>query len=110
MASRVLLLATKDVHAHTTQRGRPAIASGAELLGALPDAWVDADMTVEDVMCEPSWDLSPASMLAIARRVRSAIAQDGFDGVVVFHGTDTLEESAFLTDLLAGEAALQGGI
>jgi pimeloyl-ACP methyl ester carboxylesterase len=38
MAPRVLLLAIKDVHAHTTYRGRPAIASGAEMLAALPDA------------------------------------------------------------------------
>ena len=49
-------------------------------------------------------------MLALARRAGSAIVSDGFDGVVLVHGVDTMEETAFLTDLLAGPAALSGGI
>jgi L-asparaginase len=44
-------------------------------------------------------------MLALARRARSALTQDGFAGVVVTHGLDTIEETAFLTDLVLGKAA-----
>jgi L-asparaginase len=106
----VLLLATKDTIAYTRRGGRPAILSGAELLAALPPDQLAADVTAEDVSAEPSWDMSPATMLALARRVRSAIADDGFDGVVVTHGADTMEETAFLADLLAGPAASRGGI
>ncbi|MFF5210142.1 asparaginase [Streptosporangium sp. NPDC000396] len=110
MASHVLLLATKDTIAYTRRDDRLAIASGTDLLDGVPADQLAADVTVEDVTAEPSWDMSPATMLALARRVRSAVLDDGFDGVVVTHGTDTLEETAFLADLLAGPAASRGGI
>ena len=110
VGSHVLLLAAKDTIAYTRSGGRPAIASGAELLDRVPPDQLAAQVTVEDVSSEPSWDISPATMLALARRIRSAILDDGFDGVVVTHGTDTVEETAFLTDLLAGPAASRGGI
>ncbi|HEX8627293.1 MAG TPA: asparaginase [Catenuloplanes sp.] len=88
----------------------PAVATGAQLLETVPAELITAQVVVEDMLAEPSWDMSPASMLGIARRVRSAIGYDGFDGVVVTHGTDTVEETAFLADLLAGPAASIGGI
>jgi L-asparaginase len=99
----VLLVATGDTIAY--RPGRSRIATGAELLatvGSLP-----VKVTVEDVMAEPSWDTSPGTMLGLARRVRKALADDGFDGVVVTHGVDTVEETAFLTDLLV---TARGGI
>jgi L-asparaginase len=110
VAARVLLLATKDTIAHGRRGGRPVVASGADLLAALPADRVPADVRAEDVLAEPGWDTSPATMLALARRVRDALADDGFDGVVVTHGTDTMEETAFLADLMAGPAAERGGI
>ncbi|ALG11621.1 hypothetical protein AOZ06_36370 [Kibdelosporangium phytohabitans] len=79
----------------------PGVATGAQLLRGIADV-PGVDVTVEDVMAEPSWDTSPATMLAIARRARSALVE-GFDGVVVTHGVDTLEETAFLTELVVGQ-------
>ncbi|WP_018681827.1 asparaginase [Actinokineospora enzanensis] len=102
MIPRVLLLATGDTLAHR----RNSIATGAELLAGLGE--VPVDVRVEDVQAEPSWDTSPATMLALARRARKALAADGFDGVVVTHGVDTVEETAFLTDLFLGPA--RGGV
>ncbi|GAA4246605.1 asparaginase [Dactylosporangium darangshiense] len=100
MTPRVLLLATKDVIAY---RRRPAgIATGAELLAAIPPGRLAADVTVEDVMTEPGWDITPGTMAALSRR---ALAADGFDGVVVTHGLDTLEDTACLADLMAGPDA-----
>lgn len=108
MVKRVLLLATGDTIAHSR---RPAgVASGAGLLETVPPAALAADVVVEDVMAEPSWDTSPSTLLGLARRARSAILERGFDGVVITHGADTLEDCAFLTDLLAGRAAERGGI
>ncbi|HEY2674438.1 MAG TPA: asparaginase [Rugosimonospora sp.] len=107
MTQRVLLLATKDTIAY--QPGRSAVATGADLLRTIP-AGTHADVVVEDVTAEPSWDISPSSMLNLARRARTAILDDGFDGVVITHGTDTLEDTAYLTDLLAGPATARGGI
>jgi L-asparaginase len=102
---RVLLVATGDTMAYM----QDAVANGAELLGAVADV-PGVEVTVEDVMAEPSWDTTPATMLALARRARKALLDDGFDGVVVTHGVDTLEETAFLTDLMAGPAVERGGI
>jgi L-asparaginase len=106
----VLLLATKDTIAYRTRPGREGVADGAELLAAVPADRLAAAVEVEDVLAEPGWDISPGTMLALARRARAAILDDGFAGVVIAHGTDTLEETAFLADLLAGPAAARGTI
>lgn len=98
----LLLVATGDTMAHRAA----SVASGRDLLelsGPPP-----MRVVVEDVMAEPSWDTSVSTQLALARRVHKAIAEDEFTGVVVTHGVDTLEETAFLADLLAGTA--RGGI
>jgi L-asparaginase len=52
------------------------------------------EVTPVDFGLMSSWDLTPAAMLDIARRVDELLADH--DGVVVTHGTDTLEETAAL--------------
>ncbi|MBX6386029.1 MAG: asparaginase, partial [Microbispora sp.] len=108
MTRRVLLVATGDVMAYARHTGRPGLATAADLLATVPDLGLRVE--TEDVRAEPSWDTSPSTMLRLARRVRTALLDEGFDGVVVTHGLDTIEETAFLTDLLAGPAAQRGGI
>lgn len=107
---RVLLLATGDVIAYSIGSEHPGLARGAALLGDLPPGALAADVVVEDVLAEPGWDTSPATMLALARRVRSALLDDGVAGVVVTHGLDTIEDAAFLVDLVLGDAAHRGGV
>jgi len=109
--AKVLLIATGDTIAYGRRGAAPAVLTGAELLATLPPgAHRGATIVTEDVRVEPSWDMSPATMLMLARRVRSAILDDGYEGVVVSHGVDTVEETAFLTDLLAGPATARAGI
>lgn len=56
------------------------------------------ELTVEQLFQTPSWALSPADMAKIARRA-AELSQS--HGVVVTHGTTTLEYTALLTDLFA---------
>ena len=77
---------------------RPAV-SGEELVRSVPGLDAVADVEVEEVASASSWNLAPEEMLRVAHRAGEAFASGGFEGVVVTHGTDTLEETAFLTDL-----------
>jgi L-asparaginase len=56
---------------------------------------------VVDVATGPSSNLTVADMVQIADRVRRAL-DGGADGVVVLHGTDTMELTAFVVQLRLG--------
>jgi L-asparaginase len=77
---------------------RPAVA-GDELVAGVPGLERVSDVQVEEIASQSSWNLTPGDMLTVARRAGDALAEPGVDGVVVTHGTDTMEETAFLTDL-----------
>ena len=80
----------------TEGRTRAALA-GADLAAF---AGVEADIDVEDVALSPSWALSPADMLRVALIARGAARSGRWTGVVVTHGTSTLEYTAFLAELV----------
>ena len=50
------------------------------------------NITVEDVMCLDSSNMQPEQWQTIARHIFAR--RDGFDGIVVSHGTDTMAYSA----------------
>lgn len=58
------------------------------------------DVRWQDVSNVNSFRLSVEDMLELSRRIRSALEDRTVAGVVVTHGTDTMEESAYLADLL----------
>ena len=64
---------------------------GASLIAELGELPVDVHVT--DVAAGPSSNLSVDQMVRIARSVQTALAE-GADGVVVVHGTDTIELTA----------------
>ncbi len=72
---------------------------GAALIAELGELPVDVHVT--DVAAGPSSNLSVDQMVRIARSVQTALAE-GAEGVVVVHGTDTIELTAFTTQLLLG--------
>jgi L-asparaginase len=67
-------------------------------------AWPEApELEVEDFTSVPSWDLHGDLALKLARRAREHAVREDVAGVVVPHGTDTMEENVYLIDLLLGE-------
>ncbi|WP_329121789.1 asparaginase [Streptomyces sp. NBC_01353] len=70
--------------------------TGAEVLAGLGAP--DIDVELRDIRRLPSSSLSFEDLAAVAHEVRGAVAAGS--GVVVVQGTDTLEETAFLLDLL----------
>jgi len=63
------------------------------------------EVEVRDVGEGPSWAYDPAAVERLARAAVAGATAGEHDGVVVTHGTDTLEETMFLTWLLGGAAA-----
>ncbi len=47
-----------------------------------------------------SEDIGPDTWTALQTSINAAMADEGIDGIVVTHGTDTAEETAFLLDLV----------
>ena len=80
--------------------GVVAAASGEELLSAVPGLEGVADVRVEDLFKIGGYLMKPENMLEVARRVRELDSDPDIAGFVVTHGTDTMEETAYLTDLL----------
>jgi L-asparaginase len=81
----------------------PAV-SASELVEMM--AWPEApELEVEDFTSVPSWDLHGDLALRLARRAREHAGREGVAGVVVPHGTDTMEENVYLADLLLGDGA-----
>jgi len=76
----------------------PAL-SGEELVELL--AWPDAPpLELDDFAHVPSFDMHGELALALGRRVAEHGRREGIAGVVVTHGTDTMEESVYLVDRL----------
>ena len=57
-----------------------------------------ADLYVEDLYHLASPQITEREMLGIKNRIEEAV-KEGYDGVVVTHGTDTLEETAYYLEL-----------
>ncbi|MBN8596340.1 MAG: asparaginase [Planctomycetes bacterium] len=71
----------------------------AELVASVPALKDVASIEAHSPFKLPSPSLTPDKLVDVAGQIAKAF-ESGFDGAVVIQGTDTIEESAFLLDLL----------
>ncbi len=85
----------------TISGGADGPLDAAALRAALPGLDEVATVTTEDFVRIGSSRMHPELQHGLAGRIRDVLAADpDLAGVVVTHGTDSLEETAFLLDLL----------
>jgi L-asparaginase len=80
----------------------PAL-SGEEIIAQVPGLDEIADFDVIDFGKWPGPHVTPLRMMELARAAREKLADESIAGAVVTHGTDTLEETAYLLDLVLNE-------
>ena len=79
----------------------PAL-SGEDLIAALPELKKLAQVKVVNFSNVPSDYMDPGRWVELSKEVMDVLGNPGVAGVVVTHGTDTLEETAYFLDLTLG--------
>ena len=95
----IRILGTGGTIASRSDRGGGLVASERleELISTLSRRHT---VTVRDLMVSGSYRLQFSDLRTIAQAARNALQDSTVDGVVITHGTDTMEETAFLLDLV----------
>lgn len=99
MTKKILILHTGGTISMSEDATGKIKPNAQNPLAELPlDSQGQIQLVTEEIFNLPSPHITPAHMLQLSQRLRQAAAE-GFDGAVVTHGTDTLEETALFLDL-----------
>jgi len=83
---------------------KPGQLSVDVLIGAVPEIQRLANVTGEQIAQIASQDMNDDVWLRLAKRVNELFATRDVDGIVVTHGTDTMEETAYFLHLTVHSA------
>lgn len=99
---RVVVLATGGTIASQFDPAKGGLAptlTGADLVRAVPGLEKVARVDVEQIANIGSYDMTPDIWRRLSKRVNELLTIADVNGIVVTHGTDTLEETAYFLDL-----------
>src|SRR6202158_2475545 len=102
----VIILATGGTIAGTGATSTTTVGYTAatvpvdRLIDAVPELKKAAHVKGEQVMQIGSENINNESWLKLAKRVNELLARDDVDGIVITHGTDTIEETAYFLNLV----------
>jgi L-asparaginase len=101
MMKKVVILTTGGTIAmhEDFETGAVLPVTDKTLKSFLPAVRQFADVTMEEVFNIPSPHMTFAHLLQLLSKVQTHLADPQTDGIVITHGTDTLEETAFFLDL-----------
>ena len=93
----IVILATGGTIAGAGEQGKDiGYKSGSikaqTLIDAIPELKNVANICVEQFCNINSDDITSELWIALARRIRELLQRENVDGIVVMHGTDTMED------------------
>ena len=83
-----------------TMGGASPALSGEEIVAHVIGLKEIADFEIINFARLPGPHVTPSIMLELAHAVRLVLQRENIDGVVITHGTDTLDETAYFLDLI----------
>ena len=106
----IVILATGGTIAGAGEQGKDiGYKSGSikaqTLIDAIPELKNVANICVEQFCNINSDDVTSEIWIALAKRIQELLLREDVDGVVIMHGTDTMEETAFFLNLTLGGSA-----
>ncbi|WGE57824.1 asparaginase [Actinobacillus equuli] len=100
MTKKLLILHTGGtISMSEGEDGKVSPSEKNPLLAALERLNHPAQLSQESVLNVPSPHITLQHWLLLKTRIEKAVNEENYDGIVITHGTDTLEETAYFLDL-----------
>ncbi|MBU1613673.1 asparaginase [Patescibacteria group bacterium] len=103
MKKKILLLFTGGTFSMKIDEetgGAIPFYQGNQIIEMIPEAGVLANISTYEYGMFPGPHMTPERMFELALKTQELIDDEKIDGIIITHGTDTLEETAYLLDLV----------